>query len=215
VGPHPTHQGQTVAKSKRYQRHEPEATPLYKIVAEHLETFLREAREKHEQRATRSPTPPPKAETRRGVARDHSQQTLRFIESDHGVRWAAAFAAARRSLAELGADGAAAGAGDGAGYGVAGGVGEGDGLAGDGGAEVPVAEGLRGGVAAGDCFGDGEGDVLEVDLAAVAVVESGHDIAGDRAGDGFPGDARDVSRGAALAEAERARGGQAQIDVRG
>jgi len=48
VGPHPTHQGQTVAKSKRYQRHEPEATPLYKIVAEHLETFLREAREKHE-----------------------------------------------------------------------------------------------------------------------------------------------------------------------
>jgi hypothetical protein len=36
------------AASKRYQRHEPEATPLYKIVAEHLETFLAEARETHE-----------------------------------------------------------------------------------------------------------------------------------------------------------------------
>jgi hypothetical protein len=31
-----------------YQRHEPEATPLYKIVAEHLESFLAEARETHE-----------------------------------------------------------------------------------------------------------------------------------------------------------------------
>ncbi|MES1175278.1 MAG: transposase zinc-binding domain-containing protein [Myxococcales bacterium] len=46
--PRGTRQGPTPVASKRYQRHEPEATPLYKIVAEHLETFLAEAREKHE-----------------------------------------------------------------------------------------------------------------------------------------------------------------------
>ena len=46
--PHGTRQGPTPAASKRYQRHEPEATPLYKIVAEHLESFLAEARETHE-----------------------------------------------------------------------------------------------------------------------------------------------------------------------
>jgi hypothetical protein len=43
-----TRQGPTQVASKRYERREPEATPLYKIVAEHLETFLAEAREKHE-----------------------------------------------------------------------------------------------------------------------------------------------------------------------
>ena len=48
VGPHPTRQGPRLSTSKRHQRHEPEATLLYKIVAEHLETFLAEAREKHE-----------------------------------------------------------------------------------------------------------------------------------------------------------------------
>src|SRR5450432_98444 len=48
VRSHPTRQGPTLVTPKRYQRHEPEATPLYKIVAEHLETFLAEAREKHE-----------------------------------------------------------------------------------------------------------------------------------------------------------------------
>jgi len=48
VRPHGTRQGPTPAASKRYQRHEPEATPLYKIVAEHLESFLAEARETHE-----------------------------------------------------------------------------------------------------------------------------------------------------------------------
>ncbi len=32
----------------RYERHKPEDTVLYRIVAEHLETFLAEAREKHE-----------------------------------------------------------------------------------------------------------------------------------------------------------------------
>ena len=48
VGPHGTRQGPTPAASKRYQRHEPDTTPLYKIVAEHLETFLAEARETHE-----------------------------------------------------------------------------------------------------------------------------------------------------------------------
>jgi len=48
VGSHRTRQGPTPAASKRYQRHEPETTPLYKIVAEHLETFLAEARETHE-----------------------------------------------------------------------------------------------------------------------------------------------------------------------
>ena len=48
VGPHGTHQGPTPVASKRYQRHEPEATPLYQIVAEHLESFLAEARETQE-----------------------------------------------------------------------------------------------------------------------------------------------------------------------
>ena len=48
VGPHPTRQGPTLVTSKRYQRHEAEATPLYKIVAEHFETFVAEARETHE-----------------------------------------------------------------------------------------------------------------------------------------------------------------------
>jgi len=40
--------GPTLVTPKRYQRHEPEATALYKIVAAHLETFLAEARETHE-----------------------------------------------------------------------------------------------------------------------------------------------------------------------
>ena len=48
MGPHGTRQGPTPVAPKRYQRHEPEATPLYKIVAEHLESFLAEARETHE-----------------------------------------------------------------------------------------------------------------------------------------------------------------------
>ena len=48
MGPYRTRHGPTPAASKRYQRHEPEATPLYKIVAEHLESFLAEARETHE-----------------------------------------------------------------------------------------------------------------------------------------------------------------------
>lgn len=48
MGSHRTRQGPTPAASKRYQRHEPETTPLYKIVAEHIETFLAEARETHE-----------------------------------------------------------------------------------------------------------------------------------------------------------------------
>jgi len=38
----------TPAASKRYQRHEPETTPLYEIVAEHIEAFLAKARETHE-----------------------------------------------------------------------------------------------------------------------------------------------------------------------
>ncbi len=41
-------QGPTSVASKRCQRHEPETTPLYKIVAEHIETFLAVARETHE-----------------------------------------------------------------------------------------------------------------------------------------------------------------------
>jgi selenocysteine lyase/cysteine desulfurase len=48
VVPNGTRQGPTPVASKRYERHEPEATPLYKTVAEHLEAFLAEAREKHE-----------------------------------------------------------------------------------------------------------------------------------------------------------------------
>ena len=48
MGSHRTRQGPTPAASKCYQRHEPETTPLYKIVAEHIETFLAEARETHE-----------------------------------------------------------------------------------------------------------------------------------------------------------------------
>ena len=48
MGSHRTRQGPTPVASKRYQRHEPEATPLNKIVAEHLESFLAEARETHE-----------------------------------------------------------------------------------------------------------------------------------------------------------------------
>jgi len=47
-GSHQTRQGPTPAASKRYQQHEPETTPLYKIVAEHVGTFLAEARETHE-----------------------------------------------------------------------------------------------------------------------------------------------------------------------
>jgi len=45
VGSHRTRQGPTPATSKRYQRHEPETTPLYKIVAEHIGTYLAGARE--------------------------------------------------------------------------------------------------------------------------------------------------------------------------
>lgn len=38
----------TGADTRTYERHKPENTLLYRIVAEHLETFLAEAREKHE-----------------------------------------------------------------------------------------------------------------------------------------------------------------------
>jgi len=38
----------TGAGARTYERHKPEDTVLYRIVAEHLETFLAEAREKHE-----------------------------------------------------------------------------------------------------------------------------------------------------------------------
>lgn len=35
-------------RQRRHERHRPEETLLYKLVAEHLETFLAESREKHE-----------------------------------------------------------------------------------------------------------------------------------------------------------------------
>ena len=48
MGSHGSRRKPALVASKRYQRHESEATPLYQLVARHLETFLAEARETHE-----------------------------------------------------------------------------------------------------------------------------------------------------------------------
>src|SRR5215471_3638704 len=112
---------------------------------------------------------------------------------------------------ELDADAAAAGARDGAGDDVADGVGQGHGLAAHGGAEVPEAGLLGGGVAARHGAGHREDDVLEVDLLGRAV-EHGHDVAGDLAVHGLPGHAAGgVAGGGALAQAQRGRGGQTEV----